>query len=166
MELDAEWSSALSVRLQIITPAILVVGAMAPPVIGQDRATFVADLTPALPQTGCYETAVWNCLATEGEDIALAGLLFVLLLCNRARREARDHHGSKDGKTGFHRSVLPGANAAVAISVPWPKISRVMRRLPILIERLLRSTNDVLTCLGSGLPSTRYLCAPVQMAGL
>src|SRR5665213_1120806 len=45
-------------------------------------------------------------------------------------------------------------------------VSRVMRRLPILIERLLRSTNDVLTYLGSVLPSTRYLCAPVQIAGL
>ena len=118
MELDAEWSRALSVRLQITTPSVLVGAAMAPPVIGQDRATFVADLTPALPQTGCYEIAVWNCLATEGEDIALAGLLFVLLLCNRAREEERHHHGSKDGKTGFHRSALSIINATEVIPVP------------------------------------------------
>ena len=31
-----------------------------------------------------------------------------------------------------------------------------MRRLPIRIERLLRFTNDVLTCSGLGLPSTRF----------
>jgi len=45
-------------------------------------------------------------------------------------------------------------------------VSRVMRRLPILIFRFCRSAKLVETCLGSGLPSTRCLTAPMHSAGL
>jgi hypothetical protein len=44
--------------------------------------------------------------------------------------------------------------------------ARLNRRVCIRIVRLERSENDVLMCLGSGLPSIRSLRAPMHSAGL
>jgi len=47
-----------------------------------------------------------------------------------------------------------------------PFVSRVKLRIPILIERFWRSTNDVLIWSGSGLPERMPVRHPMQVAGL
>jgi hypothetical protein len=45
-------------------------------------------------------------------------------------------------------------------------VNRVKRRIPIRMDKLPRSTNDVLMWLGSGLPATTAVLQPMQVAGL